>query len=132
MVKYNKFSAFKRIKYRLRRNKASRRRLELLQQEPRGGKGMIKGLSKRIVVVKNPDSELFEEAIFVIRDDALSKGQGDDVLQQAQKAADEYVKRNLQPGKLIIAKLGPPAYLAAGAAATGIAWLAVHMGSALC
>ena len=129
MVKYNRFSAFRRLKYRLGRNKVSRRRLELEQQEPQGGKGMIKGLSKRIVVVKNPDSELFEEAIFVVREDALRKGHSSDVLQQAQKAANEYIKRNLQPGKFIIAKLGPPAYLAAGAAATGIAWLAVYIGN---
>lgn len=93
---------------------------------------MIKGLSKRIVVVKSPDGELFEEAIFVLREDALRKGHTPDVLKQAQKAANEYVKRNLQPGKFIIAKLGLPVYLAAGAAATGIAWLAVYMGKAYC
>jgi len=68
MVRDNKLRAFfRQIKYIFRANKAPRRRLELEHEKPRGGKEMIKGLSKRIIVVKCPDKELFEEAIFIIR-----------------------------------------------------------------
>jgi len=128
MVRDNKLRAFfRQIKYIFRANKAPRRRLELEHEKPRGGKEMIKGLSKRIIVVKCPDKELFEEAIFIIREDVFRHQSDRDVLTQAQQAANDYVKRNLQSQKRIIAKLTPPAYLAAGAAVTAMAWLAVSL-----
>ena len=39
---------------------------------------------------------------------------------------DAYLKKTVDPPLGLMARLSPPAYLAAGAAATGIAWLAVH------
>ena len=32
---------------------------------------MVKGMARRVVVVKSPDKRVFEEAIFILRDDAL-------------------------------------------------------------
>ena len=34
---------------------------------------VVKGISRRVVVVESPDPELFEQAIFIVRSDALSK-----------------------------------------------------------
>jgi len=128
MVRDNSLRAFFRhIKYILHGNKAPVRRLKLEHDEPQGGSQMIKGLSKRVIVVKCPDRELFEEAIFIIREDVFRQRSDADVIGQAQRAANDYIKRNLQSRKNIIAKLSPSAYLAAGAAATGMAWLAVSL-----
>ena len=33
---------------------------------------MVKGVSRRIVVVRAPEQNIFEEAIFILRDDALA------------------------------------------------------------
>lgn len=45
---------------------------------------MIKGTAKRIIVVKSPDPKVFEEAIFIVREDYMrSKG-----ITQAQLLAD--------------------------------------------
>ena len=34
---------------------------------------MVKGTSRRVVVVDSPDTELFEQAIFIVRNDILSE-----------------------------------------------------------
>ena len=35
---------------------------------------MVKGISRRVVVVKSPDPEIFDEAIFIVRDEYLNRG----------------------------------------------------------
>lgn len=35
---------------------------------------MVKGITKQVVVVKSPDQKLFEQAIFLVRDSAISEG----------------------------------------------------------
>ena len=57
---------------------------------------MVKGVSRRVIVVRSPDPRLFEQAIFLLREDALN-GEGitaQQVLQQAREAADHYLRRN--------------------------------------
>ena len=34
---------------------------------------MVKGTSRRVIVVDSPDPKLFEQAIFILRNDALSR-----------------------------------------------------------
>lgn len=34
---------------------------------------MVKGTSRRVIVVDSPDPKLFEQAIFIVRNDALTK-----------------------------------------------------------
>ena len=120
-------SAFRQIKYLFRGNKGTSGRLKLERDKPQGGKEMIKGLSKRVIVVKCPDPMLFEEAIFIVREEAFRQRSTPDVMKEAQRAANAYLKKNLDPPLGLMARRTPPAYLAAGAAATGIAWLAVHL-----
>lgn len=88
---------------------------------------MVKGISKRIIVVKSPDPALFEEAIFIIRDEAFLKRNAPDVMKDAHRAVDEYMKKTTEAKNTIIAKISPQACVAAGAAATGIAWLFVSL-----
>lgn len=54
---------------------------------------MVKGTARRVIVVKSPDPKIFEQAIFVVREDYLHK-QGvsrKQLLRQAKRAADGYV-----------------------------------------
>ncbi len=86
---------------------------------------MIKGISRRVIMVDSPDPEIFENAIFILRSDAFSKGkEADDILRQAQQIADEYVKTNIERKKV---KLPPVFYLFAGALGGGsilaVLWL---------
>ena len=35
---------------------------------------MVKGISRRVIVVKSPDPRLFEEAIFIVKEEAFQRG----------------------------------------------------------
>ena len=35
---------------------------------------MVKGISRQVVVIDSPDQKLFEQAIFIVRNDALREG----------------------------------------------------------
>lgn len=81
---------------------------------------MVKGISKRVIVVKPPDRKLFEQAIFILREEAEGVT-ADQVLQEAQRVAKGYVKRNSRLGKWC-RTIPAPAWAAAGALAATAAW----------
>ena len=35
---------------------------------------MVKGISRQVILVHSPDPKLFEEAIFILKDEAVEKG----------------------------------------------------------
>ncbi len=81
---------------------------------------MVKGVSRRVVVVKGEGNRFFEQAIFIMRDDV--KGcDAEGLIREACVTAEEYVKKRCK-GKSGI-KIPAPAFAAAGAAVTGVAWL---------
>ena len=42
---------------------------------------MVKGISRQVIVVHAPDQQLFEQAIFILKDDAVARdGITDDIL----------------------------------------------------
>ena len=83
---------------------------------------MVKGVNKRVIMVKSPDPRLFEQAIFILREDAFTEGvSADQILQEAQKVAKSYVKRNTKVGKWMKA-IPAPAWAAAGALVATAAW----------
>lgn len=57
---------------------------------------MIKGIAKHVVVVKAPDPDIFEEAIFVVKDSYLARAKGSrhEVMRTAELAAQQYIKEN--------------------------------------
>ncbi len=75
---------------------------------------MVKGTSKRVVVVKSPDPKFFEQAIFILREDLREKG-GSDVLREAQRVADDYVKNYVSEPQKLLAKMPPAFFCAVGA-----------------
>ena len=89
---------------------------------------MVKGMQKRIIVVKSPDPRIFDEAIFIIREDYLAASGADKaaVLKEAQRVAGEYMKANVPRHRRLLGRIPPAAAAAAGAVATGIAWLAMR------
>ena len=82
---------------------------------------MVKGISRQVIVVRSPDPKLFEQAIFILREDALGKGGMSDraILRQAQQAAGSYIPA----GKRRAFRLGSLGWAAGGALATGLAWV---------
>ena len=98
---------------------------------------MIKGCSRRVIVVKSPDPKLFEEAIFILRDDLFKGGgcgEGErsarQILKEAKKAADSYLRNKTGKRRFrfrIFSRFPAPFFAAAGAAATGVAWLALKL-----
>ena len=76
-------------------------------------KAVVKGTNKRIVVVKSPDPKVFEEAIFVVKEDFLGRRGHADALKEAQEVARAYIrgavsksKRNLHFSPLICGLIG--------------------------
>ena len=51
---------------------------------------MVKGISRQIIVVKTPDPRFFEQAIFILREDALGKTgvTDEEILREAGRVAD--------------------------------------------
>ncbi|GHV32433.1 hypothetical protein FACS18949_03300 [Clostridia bacterium] len=80
---------------------------------------MVKGISKRVVLVRFPDTRVFEQAIFIVRDDGGVGVSAAQLVDEACVVADSYVKH----GRGKHAGLPPAVFAAGGAAATGLAWL---------
>ena len=55
---------------------------------------MVKGITRQVILVKSPDPKLFEEAIFIVKEEALAREgvSADQVIRQARQAADGYLK----------------------------------------
>lgn len=62
---------------------------------------MVKGVTKRVVVVRCPDTKFFDQAIFMVRDDTLSQeGRSPEhVLEEACRVADSYIRQHTEPRK---------------------------------
>lgn len=78
---------------------------------------MVKGISRQVIVVHSPDKKLFDQAIFILKDDALAQeGITDDLLMKEAKRliSTGKPKRHYAPG---------PVWACGGALLTGLAWL---------
>lgn len=54
---------------------------------------MVKGISKQVIVVKGPANSMFDQAIFILKEDALASSvNSENILREACSVADEYVK----------------------------------------
>ena len=74
---------------------------------------MVKGNSRQVILVHSPDKELFEQAIFILREDAREVTEAQ-LLKEAERAI-----RLPQVKK----KWRGPLWAAGGAAVTGLMWL---------
>ena len=53
---------------------------------------VVKGTNRRVIVVRSPD-QLFEEAIFVLKENEKPPQDASLVMEQARRAAGEYLKK---------------------------------------
>lgn len=81
---------------------------------------MVKGVSRQVIVVQSPDPKLFEQAIFILKDEAVTQGITDELL---LKEAQQAIKGPVRSGKKRRLTLYGPVWACGGAVLTGIAWL---------
>ena len=74
---------------------------------------MVKGISRQIILVHSPDQKLFEQAIFILRDDAREVTE-EMLLKEAERAIRFPQVKAKWCGLL---------WAAGGAAVTGLAWV---------
>lgn len=82
---------------------------------------MVKGISRQVIVVHPPEPKLFEQAIFILREDAAQEGVTDEVL---LKEAEQAIRAGERPhsGKQLC-RYGA-FWAAIGAMAASLGWLA--------
>lgn len=82
---------------------------------------MVKGVTRRVIVVKSPDPRYFEEAIFIVKEDAELEGvDASQVIAEARAAANGYVKQQIYRRRTI-RRITPLGYVAAGATVSALA-----------
>lgn len=81
---------------------------------------MVKGISRQVIVVHSPDKKLFEQAIFILKEDALSpNGVTDEML---LKEANRLIRGPLRRKKTNLLYYGP-IWALAGAVLTASVWI---------
>lgn len=81
---------------------------------------MVKGISRQVIVVHSPDPKLFEQAIFILKEDAIGReGVTDEAL---LKEAKRLINASRYPGKRRLSAYGI-VWAISGAVCTGIIWL---------
>lgn len=74
---------------------------------------MVKGISRQVIMVQSPDKHLFEQAIFILKDDV--RDVTDDMLLKEAKRIINLPKRKR--------RLSGPIWACGGAAVTAVIWL---------
>ena len=78
---------------------------------------MVKGISKQVILVQNPDRALFDQAIFILKDEAVGEGITEELLlKEAQRAIN-------MPAKQPKLRYYGPAWACGGAVFTALLWL---------
>ena len=86
---------------------------------------MVKGISRRVVVVDSPDPDMFEQAIFIIRNDSAEGVSSQQLVDQAVRIARSYARTHTPPRPRF--RLTPVAAALAGAAAIALIWLVMEL-----
>ena len=74
---------------------------------------MVKGISRQVIIVHSPDTQLFEQAIFILKDNAQDVT--DDMLIKEAKRIINMPKRKM--------RVSGPIWACGGAVLTGMIWL---------
>ena len=84
---------------------------------------MVKGISKRVVLVKAPPNTMFEEAIFILKEEALAGGgvDADEILKQAYDAAASCTGKT--GGRISKKVVSSASLVGIGAMLTGLFWI---------
>jgi len=89
---------------------------------------MVKGISKRVVVVESPDQRFFEQAIFIVRSDAAGEGvTARDLVEEARRVARNYAGSDRGRFSRAWRELSPVVYTLMGASTIGMVWMVVSL-----
>jgi len=81
---------------------------------------MVKGISRQVIVVHSPDPKLFEQAIFILKDEAVENGAvTEEILMREAKRLIGFQQSNAK-ARFFFAG---PAWACCGAMLTGFVWL---------
>ena len=85
---------------------------------------MVKGISRQVVVIDSPDQKLFEQAIFIVRNDALRDGVTPRALvQEARRVARNCTDE--RPRQTLWNQCLPWLTAFVGGGCVGVVWLLV-------
>ena len=85
---------------------------------------MVKGISRRVVVVDSPDQRFFEQAIFIVRNDAAGEGvTAKELVEEARRVARNYAVGDHGRLSRVWRELSPAVYTLMGAGCIGLVWL---------
>ena len=76
---------------------------------------MVKGITKQVIVVNSPEPKLFEQAIFILKEDALREGITDEMLLKEAKHAVNHME--------LPRVVSGPVWACMGAGVTALVWL---------
>ena len=79
---------------------------------------MVKGISRQVILVHSPDPKLFEQAIFILKDTAVSEGVSEDAL---VKEAERVIRGGVPEKKLSLLRYGA-VWALLGAMLTSAVW----------
>ena len=82
---------------------------------------MVKGISRQVIVVQSPEQKLFEQAIFILKEDAKP------VSDEALLKEAERVIRGPMGGRKRRLVLHGPVWACGGAVFTALLWLATAL-----
>ena len=90
---------------------------------------MVKGISRRVIVVDSPDPRIFEQAIFILRNEAAAGGgvTSQQLVDQAVRIAKNYARTHGGPPPAAQWRIAPWVWTLVGAAAIGMVWLLVYL-----
>ena len=89
---------------------------------------MVKGISRRVVVVDAPEHRFFEQAIFIVRNDAAGEGiTSRELVEEARRVAHNYASSGTSRFSSRWRTLNPIVYTLIGAGTIGLAWLIVAL-----
>lgn len=80
---------------------------------------MVKGGSKRVVVVDSPDRRFFEQAIFIVRSNAEEGVTARELVEEARRVAREYAAPSRRRTRR---EVNPLVYTLMGGAIIGLVW----------
>ena len=84
---------------------------------------MVKGISRQVIVVQSPEPKLFEQAIFILKEDAMGQeGVTDELLMKEARRLIQAPESRKMP----LYYYGP-VWACGGAVMTGLVWLITAM-----
>ena len=86
---------------------------------------MVKGTSRRVIVVDSPDTDLFEQAIFIFFFDAMHRGgvTSEPLVDEACRVARSCSRSQPTSGRSLFRKGTPLFWSAIGAGCIALTWL---------